>query len=97
MGDHSRCADAIDSLRESYEDTLAAAEGIDLLVGNMAAYATGIVAEKKGMPWVSAMHIPTGFFSAYDPPLIPGFPGFSKGLRCLGPKFWGPFGRSVNG
>ena len=45
------------SLRESYEDTLAAAEGTDLLVGNMAAYATGIVAEKKGMPWVSAMHI----------------------------------------
>jgi len=84
------------SLRESYEDTLAAAEGTDLLVSNMAAYATGIVAEKKGMPWVSAMHIPTGLFSAYDPPLIPGFPGSSKRLRFLGPNFWGPFGRSVN-
>ncbi len=84
------------SLRESYEDTLAAAEGTDLLVSMMAAYATGIVAEKKGMPWVSAIHIPTGLFSAYDPPLIPGFPGFSKGLRGLGPKFWGPFGRSIN-
>ena len=84
------------SLRESYDDTLAAAEGTDLLVSNMAAYATGIVAEKKGMPWVSAMHIPTGIFSAYDPPLIPGFPGFSKRLRFLGPKFWGPFGRSLN-
>ena len=84
------------SLRESYEDTLAAAEGTDLLVSNMAAYATGIVAEKKGMPWVSAIHIPTGLFSAYDPPLIPGFPGFSKALRGLGPHFWGPFGRSVN-
>jgi rhamnosyltransferase subunit B len=84
------------SLRESYEDTLAAAEGTDLLVSNMAAYATGIVAEKTGIPWVSAMHIPTGFFSAYDPPLIPGFPGFSKGLRGLGPNFWGPFGRSIN-
>ncbi len=84
------------SLRESYEDTLAAAEGTDLLVSNMAAYATGIVAEKKGMPWVSAIHIPTGLFSAYDPPLIPGFPGFSKRLRGLGPYFWGPFGRSLN-
>ncbi len=84
------------SLRESYDDTLAAAEGTDLLVGNMAAYATGIVAEKKGLPWVSAMHSPTLFFSAYDPPLIPGFPGFSKGLRGLGPNFWGPFGRSTN-
>jgi UDP:flavonoid glycosyltransferase YjiC (YdhE family) len=84
------------SLRESFEDTLAAAEGTDLLVGNMAAYVTGIVAEKKGIPWVSAMHIPTGLFSADDPPLIPGFPGFSKRLRGLGPYFWGPFGRSVN-
>ena len=96
LGDDTRGAGAIASLRESYEDTLAAAEGTDLLVSNMAAYATGIVAEKKGLPWVSAMHIPTGFFSAYDPPLIPGFPGFSKGLRGLGPSFWGPFGRSIN-
>ena len=37
---------AIAELAQSYEDTLAAAEGTDLLVGNMAAYATGIVAEK---------------------------------------------------
>jgi len=84
------------SLRESYEDTLAAAEGTDMLVGNLATYATGIVAEKRGLPWVSAMHSPTLFFSAYDPPLIPGFPGFSKRLRFLGPNFWGPFGRSIN-
>jgi rhamnosyltransferase subunit B len=84
------------SLRESYDDTLAAAEGTDLLVGNLATYATGIVAEKKGLPWVSAMHSPTLFFSAYDPPLIPGFPEFSKRLRGLGPNFWGPFGRSIN-
>jgi rhamnosyltransferase subunit B len=83
-------------LRESYEDTLVAAEGADLVVSNMAAYATGIVAEKKGLLWASAMHLPTGFFSAYDPPLIPGFPGFSNALRFLGPKFWGPFGHSVN-
>jgi UDP:flavonoid glycosyltransferase YjiC (YdhE family) len=33
------------SLREAYEDTLAAAEGADLLVGNLAAYATRLVAE----------------------------------------------------
>ena len=83
-------------LRESYEATLAAAQGTDLLVSNMAAYATGMVAEKTGIPWVSAMHIPTGFFSAFDPPLIPGFAGFSLGLRGLGPRFWGLFGRSVN-
>jgi rhamnosyltransferase subunit B len=80
-------------LRESYEDTLAAAEGADLLVGNLATYAAGLVAEKKGIPWASVMHIPTLFVSAYDPPLLPGLPGFSKKLRFLGPAFWGPLGR----
>jgi UDP:flavonoid glycosyltransferase YjiC (YdhE family) len=80
-------------IRESYEDTLEAAEGADLLVGNMATYATGLVAEKKGTPWASVMHIPTLFFSAYDPPFLPGFPGPSKKLRFLGPAFWGPLGR----
>jgi UDP:flavonoid glycosyltransferase YjiC (YdhE family) len=81
------------TLRESYEDTLAAAEGADLLVGNLATYATGLVAEKKGLPWASVMHIPMLFFSAHDPPLLPGFPGFSQKLRFLGPTFWGPLGR----
>lgn len=83
-------------LRESYADTLAAVDGVALIFGNMAAYAAALVAEKTGIAWVSAMHIPVGIFSAYDPPLIPGFPGISKGLRPLGPRFWGPFGRSVN-
>jgi UDP:flavonoid glycosyltransferase YjiC (YdhE family) len=86
----------LESLRESYEDTLAAADGADLLVGNMATYATGLVAEQKGMPWVSAMHSPTLFFSAYDSPLIPGFPGLSRRLRRLGPSVYGPLGRSIN-
>ena len=81
------------SLRDSYADTLAAAEGADLLVGNLATYAAGLVAEKKGIPWASVMHVPTLFFSAYDPPLFPGFPGISKSARFLGPSFWGPLGR----
>lgn len=80
------------SLRDSYADTLAAAEGADLLVGCLANYATGLVAEKKGIPWASVMHVPTLFFSAYDPPLFPGFPGISKSVRFLGPYFWGPLG-----
>jgi rhamnosyltransferase subunit B len=82
-------------LPESYEDTLAAADGADLLVSNLATYAAGLVAEKKGIPWASVMHIPTLFFSAYDPPLLPGLPGFSKRLRFLGPAFWGPLGRGL--
>ena len=83
----------LSALRESYEDTSAAAQGADLLVGNLATLATRLVAEKTGIPWVSAMHVPTLFFSAYDPPLLPGFAGLSKTFRFLGPTFWGPLGR----
>jgi len=81
------------SLREAFEDTLAASEGADLLVCNLAAYAARLVAEKTGIPWASAMHIPMMCFSAYDPPLLPGLPMVSKNLRLLGPTFWGPLGR----
>ena len=83
-------------LREAYEDTLVAAEGAGLLVGNLAAYSARLVAEKTGIPWASVMHLPIGCFSAYDPPLLPVSPALSKHLRCLGPTFWGPFGRFLN-
>jgi len=81
------------ALRESYEDTLAAAQGADLLLSSLATLVPRLVAEKRGIPWVSAMHVPTLFFSAYDPPLLPGFAGLSRTLRFLGPAFWGPLGR----
>jgi rhamnosyltransferase subunit B len=75
-------------LRASYEDTLAAAEGADLLVTNLAAYASRLVAEKTGMPWASVVHVPLGIFSAHDPPLLPGAPDLWNRLRPLGPAFW---------
>jgi rhamnosyltransferase subunit B len=77
-------------LRQTYEDTLAAAEGADLLVTQQANFASPLVAEKKGIPWVSAMHLPIGLASAYDPPVLPGFAALSKLLRFLGPPFWRP-------
>jgi rhamnosyltransferase subunit B len=81
------------SLREGYEDTLATTKGADLLVANLAAYGARLVAEKTGIPWASAMHIPIGFYSAYNPPLLPIAPLACKRLRFLGPWFWGPLGR----
>lgn len=78
------------NLRDSYEDTLAAADGADLLVTMIADYATRLVAEKTGLPWVSGVHIPMGFFSAHDMPVLDMAPRFSKALRFLGPAFWGP-------
>jgi UDP:flavonoid glycosyltransferase YjiC (YdhE family) len=77
-------------LPQTYEDTLAAADGADLLVAMQGNYASPLVAEKKGIPWASAMHLPIGLASAYDPPVLPGFAGLSKALRFLGPAFWKP-------
>src|ERR1022692_4738954 len=71
-------------LRESYEDTLAAAEGADLLVSHVLTFTTRLVAEKKGIPWASTFLQPLGFFSVYDPPVLPPAPFLSK-LRILGP------------
>jgi UDP:flavonoid glycosyltransferase YjiC (YdhE family) len=73
-------------LRGSYEDTLAAAEGADLLVSHMLTFTTRLVAEKKGVPWASSFLQPLGLFSAYDPPVVPQAPFLAK-LRFLGPAF----------
>jgi UDP:flavonoid glycosyltransferase YjiC (YdhE family) len=73
-------------LRESYEDTLAAAEGADFLVSHMLTFTTRLVAEKKGIPWASTFLQPFGLFSVYDPPVVPQRPFLAK-LRFLGPAF----------
>ena len=46
-----------------------------------------LVAEKTGIAWASAIHMPTGDFSAYDPPLIPGFPGSPRRFAFSAPSF----------
>jgi UDP:flavonoid glycosyltransferase YjiC (YdhE family) len=74
------------ALRESYEDTLAAAEGSDLLVSHMITFTTPLVAEKHGIPWASTYLQPLGLFSVYDPPVLPQAPLLAK-LRFLGPAF----------
>jgi UDP:flavonoid glycosyltransferase YjiC (YdhE family) len=73
-------------LRDSYEDTLAAAEGADLLVSHMLTFTTRLVAEKRGIPWASTYLQPFGFFSANDPPVLPLAPWLAK-LRFLGLTF----------
>jgi rhamnosyltransferase subunit B len=77
---------AMPVLRESYEDTLKAAEGADLLVSHMLTFTTRLVAEKKGIPWASTYLQPFGLFSVYDPPVLPPAMFLSK-LRFLGPAF----------
>src|SRR5262249_47098166 len=53
------------ALKESYEDTLAAAEGAELLVSHILTFTTRLAAEKKGLPWASTCLQPFAHFSAY--------------------------------
>jgi UDP:flavonoid glycosyltransferase YjiC (YdhE family) len=80
-------------LRETYEDLLAASEATDLLVSHLP-WAMRLVAEKTGIPWVSTMITPFGFFSGYDVPVFPFFPFLSRKLRFLGPRVWRPVFRA---
>jgi UDP:flavonoid glycosyltransferase YjiC (YdhE family) len=78
------------ALRETYDDTLAAAEGADLLVSHpLAAFSTRLVAEKTGIRWASTMLVPLGFFSAHDRTVLPLAPVLFEKLRFLGPAFLG--------
>lgn len=80
-------------LRETYEDILNASKGADVLVSHMP-WAARLVAEKTGIPWVSTMITPMGFFSVHDLPIFPLMPVLSQALRGLGPRFWGPVFRA---
>jgi rhamnosyltransferase subunit B len=62
------------NLSEVYEDLDAAVEGADLLVTHLLPLAGPIVAQKRGLPWVSTVLAPISFFSAYDPPVPPQMP-----------------------
>ncbi len=81
------------AVRESYEDTLAAVEGADMLVSHPICFGAALVAEATGIPWASTMVTPLGLSSAYDPPTLSGYTGLCKALRPLGPAFWGPLRR----
>ena len=77
------------ALRVAYEDTLKAAEGAALLVSHPFTFATRLVAEVRGVPWASSQLAPMGFFSPYDPPVLPNAPFLAK-LRPLGPIVFRP-------
>ncbi|MBI2296803.1 MAG: glycosyltransferase [Betaproteobacteria bacterium] len=58
-------------LRESYEDLARACEGADLLVTHPLAFTGPLLAEQRGLRWVSTVLSPMSLFSAIDPPLFP--------------------------
>jgi len=54
------------SIRESYDDLLAAALSADVLISHMLAFAAPLVAAATGLPWISVVLQPLGFLSPND-------------------------------
>ena len=74
-------------LRQTYDDLLDAATRparADLLLLGELNYAGPIVAEVTGIPWASYVLAPFSFFSAYDPPVLPPYPGLARMDRVPG-------------
>jgi rhamnosyltransferase subunit B len=62
------------NLREVYEDLDAAVADADLLLTHPLPLVGPIVAQKRGLPWVSSVLAPISFFSAHDPPVFAQLP-----------------------
>ena len=75
------------ALPNSFDDLMNAAEGADLLVSHLLTFATPMVAELRGIPWVSTALQPSAILSAHDPPLFPQTALFAR-MPFLGPWFW---------
>ena len=80
------------ALRQTYDELRQAAVGADLLVSHPLTLAAPLVAETQGLPWVSTVLAPLGFFSVTDLPVLPPMPGLVH-LRGLGPWFGRTGGR----
>jgi UDP:flavonoid glycosyltransferase YjiC (YdhE family) len=68
-------------LRQTYDDLLDAAtqpERADLMLLGELNYAGPLVAEVTGISWASYVLAPLSFFSAFDPPVLPMYPGLAR-------------------
>ncbi len=74
----------VPALADSAADLEAAADGVDLIVSHPVTFAAPLVAERRGLPWLSSVLAPMSFFSAYDFPVLPNAP-WAASLRRLGP------------
>ena len=73
-------------LPEVYEDLDAGVENADLLLTHPLPLVGPLVAQKRGLTWVSSVLAPISFFSAYDPPVPPQLPSL-YGLLKRSPVF----------
>ena len=69
---------------ENYNTLLQATENCDLIISHVLTFFSPVVAEKRGIPWLTVMLQPATIMSAYDPP------AFSFALNLPEYKFLGP-------
>ena len=81
-------------IHDAYRDLEAVVEGADVLVGHPVAFAVPLLAEKRGIPWVSTVLAPLLFFSAHEMPVPPPAPWLVH-LGRLGLRFRRGFIRLV--
>jgi UDP:flavonoid glycosyltransferase YjiC (YdhE family) len=74
-------------VRDAYADLEAAIAGADLLVSHPVTFAAPLLAERRGLKWVSTNLAPLVFFSAHEMPVLPPAP-WTVHLARLGP--WVP-------
>ena len=84
----------LSGLNETYMDLESAAVGADLLISHSLVFSGPLVAQTKGIPWVSTVLQPAAFLSKYDPPRLAAAPGLAL-FRPLGSLFYGPFFKLV--
>ncbi|MGH8202719.1 MAG: glycosyltransferase [Steroidobacteraceae bacterium] len=60
-------------LRRAYADLCAATEGVAIAVSHPITPALPLIAESRGLPWLSSALAPYSLFSLTDPSLIPNF------------------------
>ena len=73
-------------VRRSYEDSLRAVAGADLVAGTNFAFGARIAAQVRGLPYVALVLQPLTFLSAYDPPVLLPYPWLGALPTNLGPK-----------
>lgn len=71
-------------LPETAADFAAAFDGVDAVVSHPLTFPVPLLAEQRGVPWVSSVLAPLCLFSADDPPVLP-FAPWLRRLHALGP------------
>lgn len=70
-------------LEAAHAALTAAAAGADLLIGHPLTFGVPIVAQQRGIPWLSTVLAPSSFLSRHDPPRLAG--DVLRRARPLGP------------